>query len=112
MSRSSRAPSIVPAEQDQEVYLVVDDFGVAVCWRETEVDATSLETVIANMIDGQYNRPVRVVGFNASEGWARDVSEDVADEVRHRSHLKRIELTDGVEDFVTRHEHQRVRTKP
>lgn len=32
------------------------------------------------MPEGQYNNPVRV-GFNTGEGWTRDVSEDVADEI-------------------------------
>ena len=33
---------------------------------------------------GQFNNPVRVVAFNTSEGWSRDVSEDVAREVLRR----------------------------
>ena len=33
---------------------------------------------------GQFNNPVRVVAFNTSEGWSRDVSEDVAREVVRR----------------------------
>jgi hypothetical protein len=37
-----------------------------------------------DMLRGEYSNPVRVVGFNTVEGWARDVSEDVADELRHR----------------------------
>jgi hypothetical protein len=28
-------------------------------------------SVITDMLDGQYSDPVRVVGFNTSEGWAR-----------------------------------------
>src|SRR5258706_16190904 len=43
-----------------------------------------LETVVADLLDGQYSNPVRVVGFNTAEGWSRDVSEDVAREVRRR----------------------------
>ncbi|HVI77997.1 MAG TPA: hypothetical protein VM715_07505 [Candidatus Acidoferrum sp.] len=43
-----------------------------------------METVIADMLDGQYKNPVRVVGFTTAEGWSRDVSEDVAREVRQR----------------------------
>ena len=27
---------------------------------------------------GQYSCPLRVVAFNAAEGWARDVTEDIA----------------------------------
>jgi hypothetical protein len=57
-------PSIVPAAEDQSVYLVVDDFGHhGRCWRETDINATDLETVITDLLDGQYNSPVRVVGF-------------------------------------------------
>jgi hypothetical protein len=35
-------------------------------------------------MSGQFNNPVRVVAFNTSEGWSRDVSEDVAREVVRR----------------------------
>jgi hypothetical protein len=44
-------------------------------WRETDVEATRLETVLADLLDGQYSNPVRVVSFNTAEGWSRDVSE-------------------------------------
>jgi hypothetical protein len=72
-------PSIVPNGTDETVYLVVDDFGHhGRCWRETDIDATDLETIITDLLDGQYNSPVRVVGFNTAEGWSRDVSEDIA----------------------------------
>ena len=33
---------------------------------------------------GQYSNPVRVIGFSIAEGWVRDVSEDVALELRVR----------------------------
>ena len=79
-------PSIVPNGTDETVYLVLDDFGhLGRSWRETDVETTDLETVIADLLDGRYNSPVRVVGFNTAEGWSRDVSEDVAHEIRLRS---------------------------
>jgi hypothetical protein len=31
-----------------------------------------LETVIGELIEGQYCNPVSVVGFNVAEGWCRD----------------------------------------
>jgi hypothetical protein len=62
---------------DQNVYLVVSDFGRhGLAWCETDVEATDLETIISDLLDGQYTTPVRVVGFNVAERWARDVSED------------------------------------
>jgi hypothetical protein len=45
------------------------------CWR-TLIDRPT------RFVSGQYNNPVCVVGFNAVEGWSRDVSEDVAHELR------------------------------
>ena len=45
---------------------------------ELTAQIQSLETVINDLLGGQYYNPVRVVGFNTAEGWSRDVSEDVA----------------------------------
>jgi hypothetical protein len=40
-------PSIVPAGDDQTVYLVADDLGkLGAVWRETDSEATDLKTVI------------------------------------------------------------------
>ena len=49
-------PSIVPNdEDDHDVYIVVDDFGRnGRCYRETDVEDTDLETVIEDLLDGQY----------------------------------------------------------
>jgi hypothetical protein len=78
------SPSIVPGDDDQDIYLVMDDFGgrLGLAWRETDPDSTDFEIVIRDLLDGQYSNPVRVVGFNTAEGWSRDVSEDVANELR------------------------------
>jgi hypothetical protein len=97
-------PSIVPND-DQSVYLVVDDFGkYGRAWCETDIEATDLETVITYMLEGQYKNPVRVVGFNTAEGWSRDVSEDVADEIRHRCERQGEDVPAHLEDFLERQE--------
>src|SRR4051812_17252040 len=70
------SPSIV-LSNDQDVYLVLDDYGEwGTAWRETDVEDTDLESVITDLVEGQYINPVRVVGFNVSQGWVRDVSTD------------------------------------
>ena len=79
-----KSPSIVPGN-DQSVYLVLDDFGGMGCaWRETNVQDTDLQAVIDDLLEGQYSNPVRIIGFNTTEGWSRNVSEDVAHELRRR----------------------------
>jgi hypothetical protein len=107
------SPSIVPGS-DQDVYLVVDDFGShGRAWRETDVEDTDLETVISDLLEGQYVNPVKVVGFNTAEGWARDVSEDIANELRHRCDLQMTEVPPFLQEFVYRHgKRQRGSCKP
>jgi hypothetical protein len=83
MPRSNWTPSIVPKGEDQNVYLVVDDLGRnGRVYREAEVETADLETVIADLLDGQYKNPVRIVSFNTAEKWSQDVSADVAYELR------------------------------
>ena len=97
-------PSIVPST-DQTVYLVMDDFGrQGHAWCETGADATDLETVITYLLEGQYSNPVRVVGFNTAQGFARDVSADVADELRGRCGLEGARVPVYLETFVNRHD--------
>ncbi|MGA8898757.1 hypothetical protein [Bradyrhizobium sp.] len=79
------SPSIAPHGPDQDTYLVLDDFGrTGRAWRETDEGATDRETLILNLLSGEYKNPVRIVTFNTAEGWSRDVTVDVADEVRRR----------------------------
>jgi hypothetical protein len=72
-------PSIVPGGHDQTVYLVADDFGrIGRVWIEADYEGTDLETVIEDLMSGQYNNPIRVIAFNTTERRSEDVSEDVA----------------------------------
>jgi hypothetical protein len=57
MPRRGWTPSIVPYGADQTVYLVVDRFGgLGAAYRETDVERTDLETVITDLISGQFQR--------------------------------------------------------
>ena len=101
----NRSPSIVPPSDDREVYLVLDDFGgrIGQTWRETGVEDANLETVLTDMLDGQFSNPVRVIGFNAAEGWSRDVSEDIANELSQRRIEQARDLPSSLVEFVARH---------
>jgi hypothetical protein len=62
----------VPNGDDRDVYLVVDDFGrPGRAWRETDVEATDLETVILNLLQGQYENPVRFVALTPPKSGRR-----------------------------------------
>src|SRR4051812_16374710 len=100
----SKSPPVVPTDE-QSVYLVVDDFGyMGRCWRETNVEDTDLETVISDLLEGQYNNPVRVVGFNTTENWSRDVSKEIATEISKRCDLQGTEVPANLQEFIERHE--------
>ena len=105
MRRSSWTPSIVPNETDQTVYLVADDFGkIGRAWRETDLESTDLETVIQDLLTGQYKNPIRVVAFNTAERGSEDVSEDVAHELRRRSDLQMRDIPLPLQDFTDSYE--------
>jgi hypothetical protein len=79
------SPSIAPHGPEQDTYIVLDDFGwIGWAWRETDEHRADRETLIRNLLVGEFNEPIRIVGFNTSEGWSRDVTVDIADELRRR----------------------------
>jgi hypothetical protein len=95
-----RSPSIVPGF-DVDVYLVLDDFGkIGRAYRETDESKADKETLIRNLMRGQYNDPVRIICFNTAGGWSRDVTEDIAREIKARADRNREELSPGLRDFI------------
>jgi hypothetical protein len=95
-----RSASIVPGF-DVDVYIVPDEFGQnGRAYRETDESEADKETLIRDLISGQYNNPVRIVCFNTAEGWSRDVSEDIAGEIKERTDRSREDLSPGLRDFI------------
>jgi hypothetical protein len=80
---------------------LVDDLGRI--WREADYEATDFETVVTDLLAGQYKNPVGIFGFNAAEGWSRDVTADVAAELR-RCDLQLRDVPSDLQDFVDRHD--------
>jgi hypothetical protein len=79
------SPSVVRSTS-QDTYLVLDDFGgnLGRAWRETAEEDANREMLIRDLMDGQYSCPARIIAFNTAEGWSRDVTVDIADELRRR----------------------------
>jgi hypothetical protein len=95
------SPSLVPEGFNTDVYVVLDDFGsIGRSYREIDEDRADRETLIRDLIAGQYEHPARIVAFNTAQGWARDVSEEIAREIRDRASRKGEELGGSVQAFV------------
>ncbi|QUS40558.1 hypothetical protein RPMA_18240 [Tardiphaga alba] len=101
--RSDWSPSVVPAGVHDTVYLVVDCSSSGCVWREADIAGTDLETVIKDLLAGEYSDPLCVIAFNATENWSRDVTADIAREIQERSDLAYEDIPSWLEDFVHRH---------
>jgi hypothetical protein len=86
---------------DVAVYLVLDDFGhIGRAYREADEEACDKATVIRNLLSGEYNDPVRIVAFNTSEGWSRDVTEDIAREIKESAEQRGEQLSPGLGEWI------------
>jgi hypothetical protein len=64
---------------DVTVHIVLNDFGpLGRAYCETGEAEADEATIVENILSGQYSHPLRAVAFNTAEGWARDVTEDIA----------------------------------
>jgi hypothetical protein len=99
--RMSWSPTTAPRGAFDTVYLVLDSFGArGTAYRETDVERADLETVIADLLAGEFNAPVRVVAFNTREHWADDVSRQIAGEIQERCDIAGEPVPEDIRDFV------------
>jgi hypothetical protein len=91
----------VPFGADETIYLVVDRFGQrGGPDREIEVERPDIETIISELMSGRFNDPMRVVAFNTLEHWARDISAEIAAEIRVRCDIEGEEIPEYIRDFA------------
>jgi hypothetical protein len=73
-------------------------------WREADLETADLETVIHDLIAGEYRRPIMVVAFNTSERWSEDVSRTPRNPASLQSATARRPLAPaGIERHEGRH---------
>jgi hypothetical protein len=104
MGKPGLTLSNVPNDHNQTIYLVMDIYKSGPVWHQTGLGRTDLEAVIISILEGQYQNPVRVVGFNTAEKWSEDVSADVAHELRRRCSLQLHDVPFYLKEFVERYE--------
>ena len=82
--------------------MVLDDFRPLLgrAWVETDEKEADFETVISSLLTGQYSAPLRVAAFNLTEGWAKDVSKDVAKELWERAKLEQQDLSQQIREVA------------
>jgi len=94
-----RSPSIVPEDTNRDVYPVLDDFGhLDSAWRETDEAGANRATLgtcsMSNMKIRSGSSP-----STPAQGWSRDVTVDIADELRRR-YVEYDELPESVLKFL------------
>ena len=100
----ARHRSSCPTGPIRPLYLVVDSVSASGCgYRETEIERTDFETIIADFLTGQFNDPIRVIAFNTLEHWSDDISEAVAAEIQTRCDIEGVSVPEHVRDFVDHH---------
>jgi hypothetical protein len=57
-----------------------------------------------DLVEGQYNFLIRIVAFDTAEGWSRDVTMDIADELRRR-YVEFGEVPDSITEFLETNRH-------
>src|SRR3974377_221525 len=91
---------------DLTVYAVLEDLGRHGCvWREIDEIRADEHSIVEGILRGEYERILRIVAFNADEGWARDVTREVALKVIRGARVRRA-------GYWTRHVRRMTRAAP
>ena len=100
MLEASVPSPVVPFGADQTLFVVIDrrDKGT-----EIRIERTDLEVTIGELVAGCFNDPSRVISFNTLEHWMKDISTEIAGEIRARCDIDGIALPDYLSDFVESH---------
>ena len=96
------SPSIVPEDTNRDIYLVLDHFGIGRVRRETDETDANWTKLMQDLLDGQYDEPVRIVAFNTAEGWSRDMTEEIAAELAQAC-ADRGEMPPSIANFIADH---------
>ncbi|MBR0698212.1 hypothetical protein JQ553_33890 [Bradyrhizobium lablabi] len=92
--------SIIPDDRlDRTFYIVLEDFTSGAAFRETD-EGLDYPTLIKDLLSGQYDDVLRIVAFNAAEGWSRDASAEVAHDLERLIGAEGLEVSDILRDFI------------
>jgi hypothetical protein len=85
------------------VYAVLEDFGKhGAAWREIDEIRADEQSIVEGILRGEYERILRIVAFNADEGWARDVTRDIALKVTRAARQQNRKISALTREFIER----------
>ena len=85
------------------VYIVLNDFGpLGHPYVETDETHANDAIIVEKILSGQYSQPFRVVAFNILEGWARDVTEDIARAALNKAQSESRPIARVAQEFLER----------
>jgi len=90
------------SSDDVTIYIVVDRNERRFFYTEADEHDARKQSVIENILAGRYSDPVRVVAFNLVQGWARDVTREIATAVLSRARAEHRKLSPSAESFLER----------
>ena len=94
---------LAPGQPDVTVHFLLNDFGgLGRAYVETDEAEADQATIVDNILSGQYSSPLRVIAVNTTEGWARDVTEDIAHAVLDRARSDHRPIADSAQEFLER----------
>ena len=94
-------PASFASSSDQDLHFVLCDFGrYGRAYVETDPAQADASTIIRNLLQGQYGRPLSVLALNTAEGRVQDVSALIARKLRTVAQRENQELTDGTRAFI------------
>jgi hypothetical protein len=96
-------PAPIDRGADFDFHVVEVRHGNESYLRETDKAGASFAAVVDALLSGQVENVLRVYAFNPVEGWARDVSEDIARAVATRAAHEYRAITDSTRDFIEEH---------
>jgi len=101
MARTGRISPIVRYGADRTAYLIVDSLGAR--GSEIEIERSDLETIISDLMAGQFNDPLRIFALNTLAHRSEDVSKQVAEEIQERCDIDARPIPEHIRDFVDNH---------
>jgi hypothetical protein len=103
MPRASLSSLDVPYGADQTIFVVVDRVSGPKDIRDIRIERPDVETIIGELFAGCFSDPVDIFAFNTLEHWVKDISAEIAAEIRSRCDIDGTDLPDHLTDFVDDH---------